>query len=205
MNCRTASKAIVERSLGLLAPGLEQALFRHLESCESCRADEVVERRLKHDLESLRGSFPHAIDVRRRVLSEIGSLGRVEREVVPARHIGWAAAAALACCAGLLGSLPWLLPEISPLLGEIKFTAAVFGRVIAGLVSPLISLIAVPFKLFGLAYRLAAVFVAGLSRLEPAAITAAAFCYMAMAATITLIVGRDLKNTTPAVPGREER
>lgn len=205
MDCRSARKAIVERGPGPLAPGAEEALRRHLESCESCRAEEAVERRLKLDLESLRGSYPHALDVRPRVMREIESLGAVEREDVPVRQIGWAAAAALACCAALLGSLPWLLPELSPVLGQIKIMASTFGRVLAELVSPLISLITVPFKLVALTCRLATVFVSQLSRLEPAAITAAALCYMAMAATITLIVGRDLKKTTPAVPGREER
>jgi hypothetical protein len=205
MDCRAARKAIVEHSLGLRATGLDGALCRHLEGCESCRAEHAVEQRLKLDLESLRGSFQHAIDVHGRVLREIGTLGGIEREVVPARQIGWAAAAALACCAALLGSLPWLLPEISPLLGQIKIMAATFGRVLAELVSPLISLITVPFKIMGLAYELAAVFFSQLSRLEPAAITAAACCYTAMAATITLVVGRDLKKTTPALPGREER
>lgn len=204
MDCRSAKKAIVERSLGLLAPSAEEALCRHLEGCEPCRAEQRAENRLKLDLESLRESFPHAIDVRPRVMREIGSLDRVEREHIPARQIGWAAAAAIACCLALLGSLPWLLPQVSPLLGQIKIMAATFGKVLVELASPLISLITVPFKLLGLAYRLAAVFVSQLSRLEPAAITAAAFCYMAMAATITLIVGRDLKKTTPAVPGREE-
>jgi hypothetical protein len=205
MDCRSASKAIVERSLGLLAPGAEEPLRRHLESCESCRAEEAVERRLKLDLESLRRSFPHAIDVRSHVMRAIGSLGRVEREDIPARQLGWAAAAAIACGVALLGSLPWLLPELSPLLGQIKITAATFGRVLAELLSPLLSLITVPFKLAGLAYRLATLLISQLSRLEPAAIAATAFCYMAMAATITLIVGRDLRKTTPAAPGREER
>jgi hypothetical protein len=205
MDCRGAGKAIVERSLGLLAPGAEAQLKRHLEGCESCRAEVIIEHRLKLDLESLRGSFPHAIDVRPGVMREIVSLGPVEREDVPVRQIGWAAAAAIACCIALLGSLPSLLPEISPFLGQIKVMASTFGRVLAELVSPLLSLMTVPFKLVGLAYRLAAVFVSQLSRLEPAAITAIAFCYMAMAATITLVVGRDLKKTIPAVPGREER
>jgi hypothetical protein len=205
MKCRSARKAIVERSLGLLASGDAEELRRHLESCESCRAEAAVENRLKAELESLRGSIPHLIDVRPHVMREIGSLGAIEREEVPARQIGWAAAVAIACCAGLLGSLPWLWPEISPLLGDLKIMASTLGKVIAGLAAPLVSLVAVPFKLIGLVYKLAAILFSHLSRLEPAAIAVTAFCYMAMATTITFTVGRDLKKTNLALPGREER
>ena len=204
MDCRAARKAIVERSLGLLATGLDEALCRHLEGCESCRAEQVVEQRLKLDLESLRGSFPHAIDVHGRVLREIGTLGGIEREVVPARQIGWAAAAAVACGLGLLAILPWLWPDLSPLLADLRIAASTFIKIIGELAAPLVSLLALPFKLAGTLFRMLAALFSLLSRLQPAAIAALTACYVVMATTITLVVGRDLKRVSPALTGREE-
>jgi hypothetical protein len=204
MNCREARRTIVGRSLGPLAPELGSALRRHLERCRACAAEERIERCLKRELASLRGEFPHAIDIRRRVMRDISGLGSVEREVVPARQIGWAAAAAIACSLVLLGSLPWLWPQLPPLLADLKVMAATFGRVAVDLAAPLGTLLALPFKLAGVLFRSLAGFASLLSRLEPAAIGAIAICYMAMAATITLIVGRDLTQSRPALQDREE-
>jgi hypothetical protein len=39
---------------------------------------------------------------------------------------------------------------------------------------------------------------------EPAAIGTIAICFMAMATTITLVVGRDLRKARPTHPNRED-
>jgi len=204
MHCREVKKAIVVRSLGPLTPELESALNRHLGRCSACLAEERFERNLRGELASLRGEFPQAIDIRRRVMSAISGMESVERELVPARQIGWAAAAAIACFIGLFGSLPWLWPQLSPLLADIEVMAATFGRVAADLAAPLITLLSLPFKLAGVLIRTLSGFASFLSRLEPAAIGTIAICYMAMAATITLVVGRDLMNVRPALPDKKE-
>jgi len=204
MHCREAKKAIVVRSLGPLTPELESALNLHLGRCSACIAEERFERRLRGELASLRGEFPQAIDIRGRVMREISGMVSVERELVPARQIGWAAAAAIACFIGLLGSLPWLWPQVTPLLADLKVMAVTFGRVAVDVSAPLITLLSLPFKLAGVMIRALSGFTTFLSRLEPVAIGTIAVCYMAMAATIALIVGRDLKKLRPALSEKED-
>lgn len=204
MRCLEARQAIVERSLGSLPPARGEALRLHVENCPGCAEEAAVEKRLRLELASLRGEFPDAIDVRRRVMSAISGIGRVEREAVPARQIGWAAAAAIACGLGLLGSLPWLWPQLAPLMTDLTAMASTFGRIAADLAAPLWTLLALPFKLAGALLKSLAGFSSILSRLEPAAIAAIAICYTAMAATITLIVGRDLRKPSLALPENED-
>jgi hypothetical protein len=188
----------------MLAHELLNTLRLHIEHCPGCAAEEVLERRLKRELASLRGEFPHTIDIRRRVMREISSIGRVEREVVPARQIGWAAAAAIACGLGLLGSLAWFWPDVAPLLAELEVMAGTFGRIVADVAAPLITLLSLPFKLAGVLLKSLAGYASVLSRLEPAAIGAITICYMGMAVLITLIVGRDFRKPSLALPEKEE-
>jgi hypothetical protein len=204
MHCREAREAIVLRSLESPRPDRNAALRCHLGRCAACAAEERAERRLKTDLAILRSEFPQAIDIRRRVMREISGMGRIERDLVPARQIGWAAAAAIACSVGLLGSLPWLWPQLSPLLAEIEAMATTFGRVAVDLSAPLLTLLSLPFRLAGALLKTLDGIPSLLSRLEPAAIGTIAIGYMAMAATIALVVGRDLRKARPALADREE-
>jgi len=204
MNCREARRAIVERSLEAFSPEKNAALLRHLGRCDRCASEERFERRLKGELASLRGEFPRVIDVRQRVMHEISGLGRVERDLVTPRQVGWAAAAALACGLGLLGSLPWLWPQLAPVLAELKVLAATFGKVGADLTAPFLMLLSLPFKLAVAMLKSLTGLSSLLDKLEPAAIGTISICFMAMAATVTLVVGRDLRKARPALRDREE-
>ena len=204
MNCREARRAIVERSLEPLMPERDAALRRHLGRCACCAAEERFERRLKNELATLRGECPQTVNIRQRVMRELSGMGSVERDLVTPKQIGWAAAAAIACSIGLLGSLPWLWPQLTPLLAELKAMAATFGRIGADLTAPFLTLISLPFKLAVTMLKSLSGFSSLLSKLEPAAIGTIAICFMAMAATITLVVGRDLRKARPARPDREE-
>ena len=204
MNCREARRAIVERSLEPLMPERDAALRRHLGRCACCAAAERFERRLKNELATLRGECPQTVNIRQRVMRELSGMGSVERDLVTPKQIGWAAAAAIACSIGLLGSLPWLWPQLTPLLAELKAMAATFGRIGADLTAPFLTLISLPFKLAVAMLKSLSGFSSLLSKVEPAAIGTIAICFMAMAATITLVVGRDLRKARPARPDREE-
>jgi hypothetical protein len=198
MNCREARNFIVERSLEPQAPGTDVALRRHLERCEACAAEALVEHRLKTDFAFLREECPHAVDVKRRVMRAVAGMGGVERELVPARQIAWGAAAAIACSLGLLGILPSFWHQLSPLMAEMQVLLVAFGNIAADLAAPVLTLLSLPLKLAVIIVKTLAGFGSLVSRLEPAAVTAITIGSMAMTATIALVVGRDLKRPAPA-------
>jgi hypothetical protein len=190
--------AVVERGLGLLAPADELALRRHLESCPDCAAEERIERLLRDELSSLRQEIPHPVDVRTRVMPRIHTLVGVAREEVPARHLGWAGALAATCSVALLAGLWLLLPELPALLRVTGGLISSLGSAALVLSASLLTLIALPFKLIGIAIDTLGSLGPVASRLEPVGLVAVGLSYAAMAATITLVVGRDLKRPLPA-------
>jgi hypothetical protein len=190
--------AVVERGLGLLAPADELALRLHLEGCPDCAAEERIERLLRGELSALREEIPCALDVHARVMPRIRSLRGVEREEVPARHLGWAGALAAACFVALLGGLWLLLPELPALVRVTSGLISSLGSAALILSASLLTLIALPFKLIGIAIDTLEALGPLASWLEPVGLSAVGLSYAAMAATITLVVGRDLKRPLPA-------
>jgi hypothetical protein len=204
MRCREARAAIVETGSRWPVAAAGAELREHLSVCRDCSAEAAVERRLRDEISSLRGEYPHEIDVRTRVVRRIAELGRIDREEVTTGQLGWATSFAAACVVGLLAG-GWILwSDAAPGLREgLETLPTLFGP-LGALAQPLLKLASVPFKLLGVALKLLGAFGSLVSELEPVGITVVAFCYAAMAATIALVVGRDLKRPLPAV-AREDR
>jgi len=205
MRCRETGPALVELELGLLGPRAEAALRAHLESCPRCAAEARAEALLSDALRSLREPYPHEIEVRAAVSRRLRAAAPPEREEVPARQLGWAAAVATVCLAGLLFGLRLLLPELPPLLEPAASVAATLGGVLEGLGRVLLALLALPFKFFGVLFGILGALGSLLAKLEPAAIAAVAAGYAGIATTATLVLGRDLRRPQLAPRGKEHQ
>jgi hypothetical protein len=204
MRCREAGPALIERKLGQLEPGRESALRAHLEVCPRCAAEARVEESLGDALLSLRGEYPYRVDVRVRVGRRLSDLRPSDLEEVPARQLGWAAVFAAACVAGLVAGFWLLLPDLPSLLDGAAGLASALGGILQGLARALLALLVLPFKLLGVLVRMLGTFGSMLSRLEPVAVAAMALGYAAMATTVTLVLGRDIRRLLPAREGKED-
>lgn len=203
MRCRDAGPALVELGLGLLEPREESALRAHLQACPRCAAEARLEGALSDALQSLREEYPHEIDVRPRVSQGLAALRPHDFDEVPARQLGWAAGFATACLAGMAGGLWFLLPDLHPLLDGAAGLASGLAGVLQGLARALLALLALPIKLLGVLAGLLTACGSLLARLEPVAVAAIALSYAAMAATVTLVLGRDLRRPLLAPRGKE--
>ena len=203
MRCRDTETGLVELGLGLLEPRAESALLAHLQVCPRCAEEARAERLLAHAIGSLREEYPHEIDIRPRVGLRLAGLRPRDLEEVPARQLGWAAVGAAACLAALAAGFWVLLPDLPPLLDGAASLASSLGGVLEGLVRTLLALLALPFKLLGALLRMLGAFGSLLARLEPVAIAAVALGYAGMAATVTLVLGRDLRRPLLARRGKE--
>jgi hypothetical protein len=204
MRCRNARAHLIGRGSAPLDRATESALRGHLESCPACAAEERFEALLREELGALHDEIPYPLDVRGRVLPRISELGAVAREEVPARQLGWAAALCMACFLGLLAAFRSLLPELLGLAGAAVSTLSPLGAAAADLAAPVWTLIGLPFRLAAIAIESLASLVPLIGRLEPVGLVFVVLSYAAMAATITLVVGRDLRRPQP-VPREEER
>lgn len=203
MRCRDAGPALVELGLGLLDPREEADLRAHLERCADCAVEARVERTLGRALLSLREEYPHELDVLPRVGRRLAALRPSDLEEVPARQLGWAGAFATACLVGLAAGLWFLLPDLPPLLDGASGLASSLGGALGGLGRALLALIALPFKLLGVLAGMLAACGSLLARLEPVAVAAVALGYATMAATVTLVLGRDIRRPLLAPRGKE--
>ena len=95
MNCHRARMALIERDLELLTLGHERALDEHLAACPACSEIAAREQRLVRDLAALPSRSLVDVDVKLRVMGAISVAAPVDRRWVPARQLGWAAAAAV--------------------------------------------------------------------------------------------------------------
>lgn len=200
MRCRRAQQAMLERELGLASPEAERALARHLARCAPCADRQLAAGRLSAGLTSSRIDLPFEIDVVPALLPRLAALPPIDREEVPVRQLGWAAAAGFACALLLLACVVPLFPELSGiarggwLLGRALLAAA------GDLARPMVSLLSLPFRLLASLQGLAATVATLAGRLEPLGAGAVALGYAAMALTIVIAVGRDLK--APALPNQ---
>jgi len=205
MNCRRAKAAIASGGFPDRTSDQTRALERHLENCPACAAVSEADGRLVCGLGLLRGQIPYAIDVRSRVMLEIGRLGPVDRSEVPAWQLGWAAAVAGLGVTGLLGLLVSLWPGLRSGLGTVTVLLGGLAELVGKLVSALFSLLALPLKLATSLKELWIEIPAALSSLEPFAIAAVAICYLIMGATIIHVVGRDLRHPVKTETHEESR
>ena len=205
MRCREARRAVMERGPGSSRTLIDPALRGHLERCPSCAAEERLERLLRKDLGALRDEPFPAIDVREEVMARVRRAGRPVRDEVPPRQLGWAALVVAAWVLVLLGGLGLLLPDLPELFEETRGLGRALGAAVAGLVPVLLTLLALPLKLAGVALRTLGALGSLVGRLQPLGMTAVAISYVVMAATIALVVGRDLRRALPALAeGRKD-
>jgi hypothetical protein len=198
MQCRDARPAIVECGLGWLGPESERALRDHLAICPACAAEQAAELQLLRGMRELHGEVPFEVDVGRRVAERIASLARIERSEVSPREIRWAAAFAAMLLAALgAGALP-LWDDLWSSLPAVADAVFTLIRVSAEVARPLLVLLAIPLKLIAGAIETLRAFGSRIAGLEPAGIATLAFCYLAMATAITLILRRDFGRPIPA-------
>jgi hypothetical protein len=203
MRCRDAIAASVESGLGFLGPREESALRAHLESCPRCASESAVESDLGEALRSLREDYPRELDVLSRVERRLAALRPQDLEELPARQLGWAVVFAAASLLGLIAGFRVLLPDLATLLdGAGGLTSGLAGAA-HGLVRALLPLLELPLKLLGVLLDMLHECGSLLSRLEPLAVAAVALGYGVMGATITLVLGRDLRRPLPAHQGKE--
>jgi hypothetical protein len=205
MNCRRARAAIESRGFSDRISDQTRALDRHLEHCPTCAAVSEADDRLVRDLGLLRGQIPYAIDIRSRVMLEIGRLGPVDRSEVPAWQLGWAAAVAGLGVTGLVGLMVSLWSGLLSGLGTVTVLLGGLAELVGKLLSALFSLLALPVKLATSLKDLWIEIPAALSSLEPFAIAALAVCYLIMGATIIHVVGRDLRHRVKTETHEESR
>jgi anti-sigma factor RsiW len=193
MSCPVNRSRLVELELGLLPPGHAARLRAHIERCEACATSALDERRLSESLAVLRGEIPFEIDVTARVVRRIGEIAPKDHGDVPAWQLGWAAATA-ACLAVVVFASFVLVSGDLALVARDAWTAArglteTLGR---GL-SALLSLVAVPFRI--LVWLLDQLSRLGplVARLEPFVVASSAGAIAIMAATVILVVSRDLR------------
>jgi len=205
MRCPDAKKALLERSLGTALPELLSGLSEHLEHCAACAERERSEQRMLRDLLSLRGEIPWEIDVRSTVMERLRALGGIDRDEISVAQLGWSAAFASIWVLALLAGLGWLLPESVPLIGELAGLIRALGDAAAAAGAALLALLALPFKLAAILVKPLGALGTLLRQLEPLGVAAVAVSYAAMAATISLVVGRDLRRALPALADNGER
>jgi hypothetical protein len=196
MRCRAARRAIVENELQGLGVERSAALDRHLRRCAACTRRSRLEQRLERDLVALHGVELEQIgpvDVVPRVMATIDRSPGLDRRDVPARQLGWASAAAALLALFLLPVFVATLPDPSRLARAGVSLRLVLDHLIergAALLGVLWTLMRV--LLHSLVDALGALGSA-LALLEPVAVTASAVGYAAMALTVVVVLGRDLR------------
>ena len=127
-------------------------------------------------------------------MARVRTLGVSPREEIPSRQLGLAAA--FGSATGLL-LVAWffdLLPQIGRFLHGTWVTISVLVDPLLRLARPIGTLLAVPFKLLWRLFQWALPLLDGVGAL---AIGGVAFCTLAMAATIALVLARDLRHGHP--------
>jgi len=193
MRCRSARAALFERELGTGSQATNAALTEHLATCAACAAREAAERGLSETLESLRNEPPPPIDVTARVLCELPRIERASGEEVSSWQLGWATAAALACCAGLVAGLWNMLPALAGAARDAWTLTAGLARSLGSIGAAAATLISSGFEIARRLVETLAPMASALRGLEPIAIGSLGLCAAVMAVTIVLVVGRDLR------------
>lgn len=204
MRCREARQALLERGPGSARTVIDPVLRGHLDRCPDCTAEEQLETLLRRDLAALRDERPPAIDVRGAVMERVLQAGRIDRGEVPTRQLGWAALLAAVWVAALVGGLALILPDLPALFEGTRDLGRALGDVVTGLVPVLLTLLALPLKLAGVAIKMLGALAPLVGRLQPVGATAVGIACVAMALTIALVVGRDLRRGLPARIQRRE-
>jgi hypothetical protein len=183
---------------------VDAMLRQHLDGCRACAAEERLERLLRRDLGALCDEPPPPIDVGERVMRQVAELARPRSDELPTRQLGWAALVAAAWVAALVGGLVLLAPDLPALYEGSRELAGAVGGVLSGLGSALMAVLTLPLELARAALTVLKALGGQLAPAQPVGVAVVALAYVAMAATITLVVGRDLRRALPApINGRK--
>ena len=199
-SCRRARVAAIERGLGLLASHREAALERHLVGCSACAQALRAEELLIEGLAALGRTPRLEVDAAARVLAEIGPVGRIPREDVPAWQLGWAGAAAALGAVVMLVSLAGQWQQIEALLvSGATITSKLLGFADV-LVAPVVAVLSFLARLLGVLGETLFDLASRASRLEPFARIAVSLGYGVMASTVVLVLFKDLRRPVTALP-----
>jgi predicted anti-sigma-YlaC factor YlaD len=200
MRCPRTELAILDRELGRLLPQEERELALHLARCARCAKLQAGMRILNAELARLRTEPPFEIDLAPHVRSRLPSLDPVDRAAVPARQLGWAAASAIAAGLTLVVFAALFAPQLSLGARQALGLLSSVRPIASGLASTIAAAVAALFGALGSVLDSLPVL---LRTVEPVAMPFIVLGYLAMAATIISIVGRDLKTARHPQP-REE-
>ena len=189
MQCRETRNLLFERSLGVLSPTRETALERHLESCATCAAEARSEEALSRAFTSLRVEPDFEIDVRSSVMGRVRADPRPARHEVSDRQLAWGLLTAAAGAVALLIGAALLVPLLPAALRPLAPLGRAAGSLGRNALAYLGELIATPLRYIA-------------SLLEPlpelvgqaqiSSLPVLLWGFGLMAATIVLVVGRDL-------------
>jgi len=192
MRCKTARKELLPNELGLVPAAGSAALAAHLESCRACAAWEARERALTDTILALRVEPPFQIDVSARVVSRVSAADPPPADLLTAQQAGWFSAVALAFGTALLVGLWKLAPELPLLADTARAMLTGAGHVVTGLGAPMLAFVATLARSAGGTILSFKALYGPLQQVGPVAIAMIALCTTMMAASILLVLGRDL-------------
>lgn len=205
MDCTRVRAAFIEWELSLLPPDEACVIAAHLETCCECAALARRERALSAGLLRLRVEVPFQVDVSTRVLAEISRLGSSVRNRVPARHFGWASAAAALVAAVLLGIAIPSMPQARRALVAGLLATLDLGRAMGTAISPLAPYAQAAGRTLLASGRAAGDLLTAAIHLEPLARPAVVVSAVAALALSSLVIGRDLLARSPRATAKELR
>ena len=178
--------------LGWVSPTGSADLAAHLESCPECAAWNARERALTDAIVALRVELSFPVEVSARVLSRVSAADPAPLDRVTARQAGWFSAVALAFGAGLSIGLWQVAPDLPRLADTVRTMLSGAGHIVTGLGAPLVAFVATLARSLGGSARSLTALYGPLQQAGPVAIATIAMCTTMMAASILLVLGRDL-------------
>jgi hypothetical protein len=189
MLCRSARSALVDSEGGALGARRRARLDRHLARCPVCAAEELAGRQIAEELARLRVAPPFEIDVRARVAARIAASAPGRRAEVSAAQLAWAIGGGSAVVALLVAFSAGGPVDPASAWREAASAAGGLGRAMAPVGTLIAGLASAAAQMLGALIAAAAGLAAPLRSL---AWVATGFAMATMAATIALVVGRDV-------------
>ncbi len=184
---------MLPNELGLVSATDSAALAAHLESCPECAAWNAREQALTAAIAALRVELPLPVDVSARVISRVSAADPAPADQLTAQQAGWFSAVAFAFGAVLLVGLWKVAPDLPLLADTARAMLSGADHIVTGLGAPLLAFVATLARSAGGTIRSFKVLYGPLQQVAPVAVAAIALCTTMMAASILLVLGRDLK------------
>ncbi len=183
---------MLHHELGLVPAARSAALAAHLESCRECAAWDAREQALTDAILGLRVELPFQVDVSARVISRLAGVDPAHADQLTTRQAGWFSAVAVAFGTALLIGLWKVAPDLPLLADTARAMLAVAGHIVTGLGGPLLAFVATLARSAGGTILSFKALYGPLQQAGPVAIATIALCTTMMAASILLVLGRDL-------------